>query len=81
MTYFSISGRFSSSFWLAFLLALLPMGKWWYGWWFWAVLLFLFARRHPPVPDESHIGSQRIRLGVLGLVIFLLCFSVAPIIG
>jgi len=64
-----------------FLLALLPMGKWWYGWWFWAVLLFLFARRHPPVPDESDIGNQRIRLGVLALVIFLLCFLVAPIIG
>ena len=64
-----------------FLLALLPMGKWWYGWWFWAVLLFLFARRHPPVPDESDIGLPRIRLGVLALVIFILCFSVAPIIG
>lgn len=64
-----------------FLLALLPMGKWWYGWWFWAVLLFLFARRHPPVHDETQIGAPRIRLGILALIVFLLCFSIAPIIG
>jgi membrane-associated protease RseP (regulator of RpoE activity) len=64
-----------------FLLALLPMGKWWYGWWLWAVVLFFFARRHPPVDDESDIGGQRIRLGILALIVFVLCFSVTPIIG
>ncbi len=64
-----------------FLLALLPMGKLWNGWWFWAVLLFLFARRHPPVYDETDIGLPRIRLGVLALVVFILCFSIAPILA
>lgn len=64
-----------------FLLALLPMGKLWTGWWFWAVLLFFFARRHPPVYDYSEIGNLRIRLGVLALVVFLLCFSIAPIVS
>jgi len=63
-----------------FLLALLPMGKVWNGWWFWAVLLFFFARKHPPVYDQTDIGNSRIRLGVLALVVFLLCFSIAPII-
>ncbi len=65
----------------AFLATLLPMGWWWYGWWLWAVLLFLFARRHPPVHDETDIGIGRIKLGVLALVVFILCFSVVPIIG
>lgn len=64
-----------------FLVALLPMGKWWYGWWLWAVVLFLFARRHPPVHDETRIGTLRVKLGILALVVFLLCFSIAPIIG
>ena len=64
-----------------FLVALLPMGKWWYGWWFWAALLFFFARRHPPVHDETEIGTPRIRLGILALVVFILCFSISPIIG
>jgi len=63
-----------------FLLALLPMGKLWNGWWFWAVLLFFFARKHPPVYDQTDIGNSRIRLGILALIVFLLCFSIAPII-
>ena len=63
-----------------FLLLLLPMGKLWNGWWFWAVLLFFFARKHPPVYDYAEIGNSRIKLGILALVVFLLCFSIAPIV-
>jgi membrane-associated protease RseP (regulator of RpoE activity) len=63
-----------------FLVALLPMGSlFWAGWWFWAVLLFFFARHHPPLYDHSYIGVLRIRLGLVALAIFLLCFSIAPI--
>ncbi len=64
----------------AFLAALLPMGMLWNGWWVWAVLLFFFARKHPPVYDHSEIGHGRVRLGIAALVVFLLCFSIAPII-
>ena len=63
-----------------FLVALLPMGKLWTGWWFWAVLLFFLARKHPPVYDQTEIGNPRIRLGMLALAVFILCFSYAPII-
>jgi len=62
-----------------FLVALLPMGRLWAGWWFWAVMLFFFARKHPPLYDPSEIGGTRVRLGVLALFIFVLCFSFAPI--
>jgi membrane-associated protease RseP (regulator of RpoE activity) len=64
-----------------FLLALLPMGRWWSGWWFWAALLFFFARKHPPLHDQTEIGTERVRLGVLALIVFVLCFSITPIIG
>jgi membrane-associated protease RseP (regulator of RpoE activity) len=64
----------------SFLVALLPMGMLWSGWWFWAVLLFFFARKHPPVYDQSEIGQSRVKLGVLALVVFVLCFSFAPIV-
>jgi membrane-associated protease RseP (regulator of RpoE activity) len=64
-----------------FLLALLPMGRWWNGWWLWAIVLFFFARKHPPVHDQAEIGNQRVRLGILALIVFLLCFSITPIIG
>lgn len=62
-----------------FLVLLLPMGKLWSGWWFWAVVLFLFARKHPPLHDLSAIGPARIRLGFLALVVFALCFSLVPL--
>jgi len=64
-----------------FLLALLPMGKFWNGWWLWAVVLFFFARKHPPVYDQTDIGTPRVKLGILALIVFLLCFSITPIIG
>ncbi len=50
-----------------------------YGWLFWAALLFVFARRHPPIYDLSPLGPARWKLGVLAFVIFLLCFSLAPV--
>jgi membrane-associated protease RseP (regulator of RpoE activity) len=64
-----------------FLLALLPMGRWWNGWWLLAVVLFFFARKHPPIHDQAEIGNLRVRLGILALIVFLLCFSITPIIG
>jgi membrane-associated protease RseP (regulator of RpoE activity) len=64
-----------------FLIALLPLGKFWNGWWFWAALLFFLARKHPPVYDLTDIGLARIKLGILALAIFILCFSIAPIVG
>jgi membrane-associated protease RseP (regulator of RpoE activity) len=62
-----------------FLVALLPMGSLWSGWWFWAILIFFFARKHPPLYDSSDIGFSRIKLGVVALCVFILCFSLAPI--
>jgi membrane-associated protease RseP (regulator of RpoE activity) len=64
-----------------FLIALLPMGRFWNGWWFWAVLLFFLARKHPPVYDQTEVGFARIKLGILALAVFILCFSIAPIVG
>ena len=64
-----------------FLIALLPMGLRWSGWWFWAVLLFFFARRHPPLYDQSPIGNPRVKLGILALIVFVLCFTITPIAG
>jgi len=39
----------------------------------------LFGRKHPSIFDARPLGAARIRLAVLGLVIFALCFSVAPV--
>jgi membrane-associated protease RseP (regulator of RpoE activity) len=76
---YALLGRFHKWITNFFLVLLIPMGMMWNGWWFWAVMLFLFARKHPPLYDETAIGSSRIKLGLLGLFVFLLCFSLAPI--
>ena len=63
-----------------FIALLIPAGLFfWEGWLMWAVLLFFFARRHPAIYDLSALGRERVRLGLLALAMFLLCFMLAPI--
>jgi membrane-associated protease RseP (regulator of RpoE activity) len=58
---------------------LVVMGiRFWYGWLVWAVLLF-FGRRHPTIIDPESLGTGRKQLAWLTLIIFLLCFTVAPL--
>jgi membrane-associated protease RseP (regulator of RpoE activity) len=48
----------------------------WMGWLFWVVILKFFIKiPHPPVPDESPIGSTRMILGWVSLAILVLTFS------
>ena len=64
---------------IAFILMLIPAGLYfWYGWLFWSGVLFFLARRHPAIYDVSNIGADRVRLGLFALVMFLLCFMLAP---
>ena len=59
---------------------LVPIGIFfWSGWLVWAVLLLLFGMRHPAIYDPSELGPGRTRLAWLSLVIFLVCFTLAPI--
>jgi membrane-associated protease RseP (regulator of RpoE activity) len=60
--------------------ALLPLGIFfWWVWLVWAALLFWLGRRHPLIYDESDVGVGRRKLGLIALVIFLLCFTLAPV--
>jgi membrane-associated protease RseP (regulator of RpoE activity) len=63
-----------------FAAALIPLGVFFYwGWIFWAVILFLIGMRHPSIYDDGRLGLGRARLGVAALAIFLLSFTLAPI--
>jgi len=62
-----------------FLIALVPMGKYWWVWWMWGAIIFFFARKHPPVYDTTAVGGSRVRLGLVALCVFILCFSLVPI--
>ena len=76
---YALLGRFHRWTTLVFLGILAVLGKFWNGWWLWAVMLFFFARRHPPLYDETKPGASRIQLGILALALFILCFTVIPI--
>ncbi|HWF47026.1 MAG TPA: site-2 protease family protein, partial [Bryobacteraceae bacterium] len=63
-----------------FIAALLPLGFFFYwGWLFWAVLLFFLGMRHPFIYDRAPLDKTRVRLGVVALLVFLLSFSLAPV--
>lgn len=76
---YALFGRFQKWISQPFLVALLPMAYFWRGWLFWFALLAILARRHPPVYDETPAGNARIKLGIVALAVFLLCFSIAPL--
>ncbi|MFB3776562.1 MAG: site-2 protease family protein [Bryobacteraceae bacterium] len=64
---------------MMFTLALVPLGLLYWPWLLWAVVLFFFGLRHPAIYDSGDPGRQRRMLGVAALVIFLLCFMLAPV--
>jgi len=59
-------------------LALIPLGKYyWTGWLLWAVLLAMTAR-HPPVPDQPSISGGRRWVALFGAIMLILSFTPAP---
>jgi len=62
-----------------FVVALAPLGLFYWPWLLWAVVLFFFGLRHPLIYDANPLDRRRQALGIAALAIFLLCFMVAPI--
>ena len=50
----------------------------WVGWIVWGLFLLLPAMRHPRVPAETELHPGRLVLGMIGIVIFLLTFTLTP---
>jgi len=62
-------------------LALVPLGIWfWPGWLLWFVLLLILRLRHPMTMDDS-IPLEGLQFGLawFGLAMFILCFMPTPI--
>jgi len=75
---FSITPRLHR--WISFftVLALVPLGKYfWTGWFLWAVLLGLTGR-HPLVPRYPEVSGGRRMVALFGLLIMFLSFTPAP---
>jgi Zn-dependent protease len=66
-----------------FMLALIPLGFWWWGWWAWAALVAVLHRgrlNHPTVVQpEKDIGKHRRWLGFALILIFFLTFVPTPL--
>jgi membrane-associated protease RseP (regulator of RpoE activity) len=61
-------------------LALIPLGFFWMGWFLWAVLAFVINLTHPPTLNDSiPLDKNRKAVGLISLAIFLLCFTPVPI--
>jgi membrane-associated protease RseP (regulator of RpoE activity) len=59
-------------------LALIPLGKYfWTGWLLWSVLLAL-TMRHPPVPREPSVSGHRRWIAIFGVLMLILSFTPAP---
>ncbi len=58
---------------------LVPMGKLWEGWFFWAIILLVIGARHPRLPDAAQgLDAKRWLLALFGLAMMLLTFIPAP---
>jgi membrane-associated protease RseP (regulator of RpoE activity) len=65
-----------------FILALIPLGSFYsWSWFFWAALLFILGRKHPKIYDATPLGSGRLQLGILALLMFIVSFSPTPVIA
>jgi membrane-associated protease RseP (regulator of RpoE activity) len=53
----------------------------WVGWILWGLFLLLPAMRHPKLPVETELTRGRLILGLIGIAIFLLTFTITPFYG
>jgi membrane-associated protease RseP (regulator of RpoE activity) len=63
----------------ALCLALVYFGP---NWLVWSILLLVLGRRHPrTLNDDAPIGDGRVVVGLIGLIVFVLCFIPQPLVG
>ena len=81
---YAVLGRKSTIVTLAMVGCLIGLTAWSLSWAVWAgltiVMLLVFGPRHPPTPDEDEpLDATRMWLAVFAVVMFVLCFTPAPI--
>ena len=75
---FSVSPQLHRAVSFLTVLALIPLGKYfWTGWLLWSVLLAMTVR-HPPVPREPAVAGRRRWIALFGALMLALSFTPAP---
>ena len=61
------------------IIVLIPLGIYfWFGWFVWAVLLWVSGLRHPSVPTWPDLSKRRRATSLLALLLLLLTLAPAP---
>lgn len=77
---YALFGRYQGIIARLFILGLVVLSVFWFGWILWIFLGFLLRPVHPPtVLDELPLGGGRKLIGALCIVAFILCFIPVPI--
>lgn len=78
---YGLIGRKQRSISRLFIIFMMILGFWWQGWWFFAILVFLFGLNHPPTLNDSIPISTTARvMGLMAVIIFLICFIPVPFV-
>nr|MBN2276846.1 site-2 protease family protein [candidate division Zixibacteria bacterium] len=76
---YGLFGRRQHQFSKLFFAALILMGIWWPGWWFFGVLVFLFGIKHPPTINDEMVLPRHARImGYAAIFIFIISFIPVP---
>lgn len=76
---YALVGRRHRLFALATLAVLIPLGFFWMGWLFWAVISVMFGFRHPPLLDDRvRLDRKRKVIGWCCMAVFAVCFTPVP---
>lgn len=78
---YALSGRAQGLAWVFFLLALVPAGRLWWGWWLWGILALVLSRGRL---THARIVQPQIALGVgrrfiVGLSILVFFITIVPV--
>lgn len=58
---------------------LFVLGFFYWPWWFWALLMYLFGRRHQLVYDQTRLSRGRAAIGAVAALLLVLSISVVPV--
>ncbi len=76
---YALAGRHQEGISRAAVLALVPLGFLWWGWFLWGAMLLIMGLRHPPVlADGSTIGAREKLLGAVAAALLALTLAPAP---
>lgn len=79
IVYAALGERWHRTIASAVIVLLVALGFLYRAWWIWAVVMFLFGRRHPLIYDQTPLRGTRVGLAAGALILLALCVAVVPV--